>query len=1537
MKRNWMMALAALWIGGAACSSSSSAGIEGDDASLGSDEGAGTADLGPISGGEPPDAGGGGGEDDVEQPPTKTGFGEPCQENTDCESGFCVESYKSKVCSQLCTENCPDGWVCAQITNTLPDITFACVPTIKDLCKPCSDAKQCGSVLDLCVAVGPEDTTHCATQCESDAGCPSGFACSPLGNGTYCLPTSQSCTCDATLAGLTRPCVTSNDAGSCSGTETCQGDAGWGDCSAQTPQPETCNGIDDDCNGTADDGLGGTGCTRANDFGVCAGTLECAGPAGLVCSAPEPLPEACNRKDDNCDGNTDDAGALGCTSWFIDGDGDGLGASSTAKCLCAPDATHTVSVGGDCDDADANVGAQGQAEVCTATGNLAQDEDCDGAVDEVGAEGCIPVYPDADGDGFGANVEALCTCNPGQGTSQLTGDCNDSNTDIHPGAQETCNASDDDCDGTTDEEGAIGCSIYYADQDNDTFGTQTASACLCGPAGVLSAGNTDDCDDANNTIYPGAAETCNGEDDDCDEDTDELGAVGCTSYYFDGDSDDFGDDTASVCACLSPSADYAPTGGDCNDLNAAINPASNEACNGTDDDCDGNIDELGATGCADGYADLDGDGYGNPEAPLCACLPFGDGTSVDPSDCDDTSGAVSPEGVETCGGADEDCDGAVDEIGAAGCLGYSLDMDGDGYGVAGDLVCACGPSTPYSALLEGDCDDSSADVGPGGAELCNGADDDCDGTVDEPGAGGCLPYYPDADGDGFGTSAVSACQCAPSADLPLPWPGDCDDADPLTNPSVFEPCTLATDCCVSGSQCIYGWCLAEAPPCNKDSDCQGDTTCDDGKCIPFEIAPEASNPDCVKAPQIGIFNPAIQCSWLGPAAGDAFPTHAQVLGTPMVADFNWDGDPATVQPSVVFVSYSGSDGGFPAASSNGIVRILDGSTCALLHTIGNAKVVGASPLAIGDLDLAPDGRPEIVAYREGGGLVAFRFSPEAGAFALHWVSTNKDGTTSTLASNSQRWNGPTLADVTGDDRPEVLMGTVLHGPDGKVLANNLGYAALTGTETGNFDVVADIDLDGAPELITSKAVYRYDPVAAGGSWVVESWWKGSANPNHFIAVGDLGNFPVAGLPSAIPEIVMVGEGTARVLRADGTVVFGPYTLPTFTPGNPGYGGPPTIGDFDGDGQAEFAAAGYGAYTVFDLSCVGTIPPLGCQSAGVLWTRQSQDASSNRTGSSVFDFEADGVAEAVYADECYTRVYDGLSGEVLFSQSRTSCTWYENPVIADVDGDLRSEIVVGSNTNCGTSCSALDPIHRGLRCTSDDDCPGENGDCVVGYCRCASDAECGAASGYKCVPPIANTPGKGNVCRAAHQGPRSGILVYRDFADGWVNSRPIWNQHAYTITDVSTTGQVTPRSSITPNWLVPTLNNFRQNAQGEGDPTLATDITLDPGVLYNCDSSGQIVATVEVCNRGAAPVDQGVPVAFFWGNPEAGGDILCLESTQAALAPEACEVVSCPFEPLAEPSDLWVFGDFGGTQGKATECLEENNFAIFPDVSCTNLE
>ena len=156
------------------------------------------------------------------------------------------------------------------------------------------------------------------------------------------------------------------------------------------------------------------------------------------------------------------------------------------------------------------------------------DEDCDGSVDEENAGGCTTYYFDDDGDGYGiaGNTKCLCAAS-GKYSATQAGDCNDGDGAVNPGATEACNSIDDDCDNATDEESATGCAAYYFDGDDDGYGT-TSQKCLCAGAGDYSTTNTGDCNDSEPLINPGAAEFCNGIDDNCSNTTDEgfnLGAA----------------------------------------------------------------------------------------------------------------------------------------------------------------------------------------------------------------------------------------------------------------------------------------------------------------------------------------------------------------------------------------------------------------------------------------------------------------------------------------------------------------------------------------------------------------------------------------------------------------------------------------------------------------------------------------------------------------------------------------------------------------------------------------------------------------------------------------------------------------------------------------------------------------------------------------------------------------------------------------------------------------------------------------------------
>lgn len=756
---------------------------------------------------------------------------------------------------------------------------------------------------------------------------------------------------------------------------------------------------------------------------------------------------------------------------------------------------------------------------------------------------------------------------------------------------------------------------------------------------------------------------------------------------------------------------------------------------------------------------------------------------------------------------------------------------------------------------------------------------------------------------------------------------DCNHHPNHTVDGAGDSCTPA---CVDPQVCRYATCVPPPTPCTTNMDCPGDQYCDTSahECLPWGVGPGGgSDPTCKRDPVPGVFFPGAQCEWLGPPPGDPYPNHVNVLATPMVATFYVQGEFST--PSIVFTSYNFTDGGAQSCMSSdptnyyGVIRIIDGSTCQQQATIAMPTVVASASVAIADIGGA-DATPEIVAARSDGGLVAWTL--RSTGWDVLWQ------TPSTFADTLCNWAGPSIHDLDDDGIPEILFYGNVYDANGNALDETLG--AGPATNTGYIPVAADVDGDGTIELVTGSELYGWDRTTK--HWVPKTALPGLQG---HVAVADFGTFPANGMDDrshldGIAEIALIRAGVAHVYTVNGREIF-TANLQGTTAGN---GGPPTIADFDGDGRVEFASAGATAYAVFDPDCTGTPDPAFCPSMttnGVAWFQPSQDLSSNVTGSSVFDFDGDGRAEVVYGDECFTRVYDGLTGKVLYSRYRTSCTWYENPVIADVDADFNAEIVSTSNTNCNVSCPAVDPIFDGVQCLDDSDCPSttrcgrEAATDALGRCRCAQDADCGG-DGFVCLDPIAGPSAAGKVCRASHPpgAAATGVRVLADSVDRWVNTRTIWNQHAYSVTNIDETGKVPRTSQWLQNWKQMGLNNFRQNSPGDGETAGAIpDLTVRQAKI-TCDAAGPTV-TAEVCNRGTEPVARGVPVTVYDnGNPKM---VRCTTQTDQRINPGFCASVSC----------VWTGGNSGGSvvvddRGDGTgidlECREDNN-TLAIDVSC----
>ena len=357
--------------------------------------------------------------------------------------------------------------------------------------------------------------------------------------------------------------------------------------------------------------------------------------------------EVCNGIDDDCDGLIDAIDEATDAAWTYDDlDSDGLGDPATAAYGC-PDGVR-VEVGGDCDDGDADVG------------------------------GPTLHYADADSDGFGDPDSPVQACAPNPRVSANDDDCNDANP------------------GVGDPE------AWYRDADGDGHGVGTATVACDAPGGDWVVGVSDDCDDGDVLVFPGAVEQCNARDDNCNGQIDED--VVDLPWWPDLDRDGYGDPGAeSVIDCVAPGEGWAPNDTDCDDADPDRNPGEVEVCGGGDENCNGLVDDddkVAPASLLSYYPDADGDGYGDETAfPALSCDPPTPDAVDDGTDCDDADPTVHPYALEIpFDGIDQDCDGADAEV--------DPDTDSDSDGLTDLVEGTIGsdpddPDTDSDGLLDG--------------------------------------------------------------------------------------------------------------------------------------------------------------------------------------------------------------------------------------------------------------------------------------------------------------------------------------------------------------------------------------------------------------------------------------------------------------------------------------------------------------------------------------------------------------------------------------------------------------------------------------------------------------------------------------------------------------------------------------------------------------------------------------------------------------------------------------------------------------------
>ena len=365
--------------------------------------------------------------------------------------------------------------------------------------------------------------------------------------------------------------------------------------------------------------------------------------------------------------------------------------------------------------------------------------------------------------------------------------------------------------------------------------------------------NSIDCDDSNPAVYPGAAEFCDGLDNNCDGEVDNGQVEDGQVFYLDGDGDGFGDLNSEVVACAA-STEWVVDATDCNDSDARFHPEAEESdcTDPADYNCDGSVGYVDADGdgspacedCDDAnpesypgarwFLDRDGDGYG-VQVMAEQCLPP-EGFVSNMEDCNDTNAEIHPLTVwykdedgdgfgawshtlQQCEATEgyvffaDDCNDADPQIHPLTV--WYRDADMDGYGTDSEQRITCAPATGF-VLLDGDCDDANSDLSPltkwridedgdgfGGDVLQQSCEQppnsfpfasaiDCEDN--DPNIHPNTHWFPDADGDGFGNPDLQLTQCWAPAHY-VTDQSDCDDGNAAVHPGATEECDgLDHDC-----------------------------------------------------------------------------------------------------------------------------------------------------------------------------------------------------------------------------------------------------------------------------------------------------------------------------------------------------------------------------------------------------------------------------------------------------------------------------------------------------------------------------------------------------------------------------------------------------------------------------------------------------------------------------------------------------------------------------------------------------------------------
>lgn len=423
---------------------------------------------------------------------------------------------------------------------------------------------------------------------------------------------------------------------------------------------------------------------------------------------------------------------------------------------------------------------------------------------------------------------------------------------------------------------------------------------------------------------------------------------------------------------------------------------------------------------------------------------------------------------------------------------------------------------------------------------------------------------------------------------------------------------------------------------------------------------------------------------------------------------------------------------------------------------------------------------------------------------------------------------------------------------------------------------ADLDGDGRVEILDGNHVFN----ATGGlKWVGSDGMGGVAGTAPISFAADIDQ-------DGLQEVV----NDRAVYRHDGTLKCANTSISH---------GLAAVGNFDADPFGEIAVSSGGSVTLLDDTCAR------------LWSKPIPGDGGPGGPPNIADLDGDGEPEIGVAGGTAYSVFE-RDGTLKWSQpTHDLSSGSTGSSSFDFEGDGRAEVVYADEFRLRIYDGATGAVRFEVPHSS----------------RTIHEN-----------PVVADVDGDGNAeIVTIANGPLRGIRVYRDRNDGWVNTRRIWNQHAYSVTNVNDDGSIPAHPET--NWLTAGLNTFRSNRQGTGTtPPFAAPDLVASAVAGHCAPGARTVSlSAIVRNQGDAAASAGLKVAFYRGNPASGGALLGVASVPARLEAGAEAGVGLLLHPPpGGVAQVWAVADDDGTgTGREAECIETNNAASATvDLGCS---